>query len=181
MRSIPSWVHSISPPNYLVHMFSLLLVEKCLVKKWSIISRTILLCPFLSRYDSPSPLANYSDLRPSFVNLQENYLKPQPARVRNLDGPEKTLKELQLMERAAASISDGDLIDAIIHGFVHVPMKKYIDFTTPDTNLYLEAWATLGIDATSRSMLNCQTSFLPLWDGSTLRRPQCNVISAVRE
>ena len=29
-------------------------------------------------------------------------------------------------------------------------------------------------------MLNCQTSFLPLWDGSTLRRSQCNVISAVR-
>ena len=83
--------------------------------------------------------ANYSDLRPSFVNLQENYLKTQPTRVRNLDGPEKTLKELQLMERAAASISDGDLIDAIIHGFVHVAMKKYIDFITPDTNLYLEA------------------------------------------
>jgi replication factor C subunit 1 len=50
--------------------------------------------------------------------LQENYLKTQPARVRNLDGPEKTLKELQLMERAAASISDGDLIDGLIHGFV---------------------------------------------------------------
>ena len=83
--------------------------REMLGEKWSIISRTILLCPFkfLSRYDSPSPLANYSDLRLFFVNLQENYLKTQPTRVRNLDRPEKMLKELQLMERAAASISDG--------------------------------------------------------------------------
>jgi replication factor C subunit 1 len=57
-------------------------------------------------------------LRRHIHNLQENYLKTQPARVRNLSGPEKTLKELQLMERAAASISDGDLIDGLIHGFV---------------------------------------------------------------
>ncbi|KAF7775848.1 hypothetical protein Agabi119p4_4241 [Agaricus bisporus var. burnettii] len=54
----------------------------------------------------------------SFVPLfiQENYLKSQPARVRNLDGPEKELKHLQLMEQASASISDGDLVDSLIHG-----------------------------------------------------------------
>ena len=51
------------------------------------------------------------------ITIQENYFKTQPARVRNLDGPEKTLKEVQLMDRAAASISDGDLADALIHGF----------------------------------------------------------------
>ncbi|KAF8164745.1 replication factor RFC1 C terminal domain-containing protein [Crassisporium funariophilum] len=48
--------------------------------------------------------------------IQENYLKSQPARSRDLDGPEKVLKELQLMDRAASSISDGDLVDALIHG-----------------------------------------------------------------
>ena len=55
---------------------------------------------------------------PSFVPLfmQENYLKTQPARVRNEDGPEKVLKQLDLMDKAAASISDGDLVDALIHG-----------------------------------------------------------------
>ncbi|KZT74614.1 DNA replication factor C, large subunit, partial [Daedalea quercina L-15889] len=54
----------------------------------------------------------------SFIPLfiQENYLKTQPARVKNLDGPEKTLKQLELMDRAAASISDGDLVDSLIHG-----------------------------------------------------------------
>ncbi|KAJ3561256.1 hypothetical protein NP233_g10305 [Leucocoprinus birnbaumii] len=54
----------------------------------------------------------------SFVPLfiQENYLKTQPARIRNMDGPEKELKHLQLMERAASSISDADLVDALIHG-----------------------------------------------------------------
>ncbi|EIW81766.1 DNA replication factor C, large subunit [Coniophora puteana RWD-64-598 SS2] len=54
----------------------------------------------------------------SFVPLfiQENYLKTDPVRVRNLAGPEKALKQLQLMDKAAASISDGDLVDSLIHG-----------------------------------------------------------------
>lgn len=48
--------------------------------------------------------------------IQENYLKTTPARSRNLDGVEKTLKDLRLMERASAAISDGDLVDSLIHG-----------------------------------------------------------------
>lgn len=54
----------------------------------------------------------------SFVPLfiQENYLKTQPTRLRNMDGPEKELKHLELMERAASSISDADLVDVLIHG-----------------------------------------------------------------
>nr|VWO96876.1 Uncharacterized protein [Ganoderma boninense] len=56
---------------------------------------------------------------PSFVPLfmQENYyLKTQPSRIRNADGPEKTLKHLELMDKAAQSLSDGDLVDSLIHG-----------------------------------------------------------------
>jgi replication factor C subunit 1 len=49
--------------------------------------------------------------------VQENYLKAQPAALRNLSGKEKAFKELQLMDRAASSISDGDLIDGMIHGY----------------------------------------------------------------
>ncbi|PCH41743.1 DNA replication factor C large subunit [Wolfiporia cocos MD-104 SS10] len=54
----------------------------------------------------------------SFIPLfmQENYLKTQPAKLRNFDGPEKTMKQLELMDKAASSISDGDLVDALIHG-----------------------------------------------------------------
>ncbi|KAH0590125.1 hypothetical protein H2248_000302 [Termitomyces sp. 'cryptogamus'] len=54
----------------------------------------------------------------SFIPLfiQENYLKTQPSKLRDLDGPEKALKQLELMDCAASSISDGDLVDALIHG-----------------------------------------------------------------
>ena len=48
--------------------------------------------------------------------MQENYLKTQPSRIRNLDGPEKTLKHLELMDKAASSLSDGDIVDSLIHG-----------------------------------------------------------------
>ncbi|OBZ65493.1 Replication factor C subunit 1 [Grifola frondosa] len=59
---------------------------------------------------------------PSFVPLfvQENYLKTQPARIRGLDGPEKALKHLELMEKASASLSDGDIVDSLIHGPEHI-------------------------------------------------------------
>ncbi|KAJ7229198.1 replication factor RFC1 C terminal domain-containing protein [Mycena pura] len=54
----------------------------------------------------------------SFVPLfiYENYLKTDPARLRNHDGPLRQLKSLELMDKAASSISDGDLVDALIHG-----------------------------------------------------------------
>jgi len=47
---------------------------------------------------------------------QENYLKTQPVKVRNLEGPPKILKQLELMDKAASSIADGDLVDTLIHG-----------------------------------------------------------------
>ena len=55
---------------------------------------------------------------PSFMPLfiQENYLKTFPAKLKNEVGPEKELKHLELMDKAASSISDGDLVDSLIHG-----------------------------------------------------------------
>ncbi|BEI84694.1 hypothetical protein CcaverHIS002_0500950 [Cutaneotrichosporon cavernicola] len=54
----------------------------------------------------------------SFVPLfiQEHYIKTNPARLNNLDGPERDLKNLELISQAADSISDGDLVDRLIHG-----------------------------------------------------------------
>jgi hypothetical protein len=49
--------------------------------------------------------------------FKENYLKALPNKVKNLDGPPKILKHLELMDKAASSISDGDLIDSLIHGY----------------------------------------------------------------
>ena len=43
-------------------------------------------------------------------------MKTQPSRIRDLSGPDKELKQLQLMDKAASSISDGDLVDHLIHG-----------------------------------------------------------------
>ncbi|KAF8900823.1 replication factor RFC1 C terminal domain-containing protein [Gymnopilus junonius] len=78
----------------------------------------------------------------SFVPLfiQENYLKTQPSRLRNLEGPEKVMKELQLMDRAASSISDGDLVDALIHGpeqhWGLMPLHAICSTVTPTSLLY---------------------------------------------
>jgi len=46
---------------------------------------------------------------------QENYLKIDPARAKHMDGPEQAMKKLELMDKAASSLSDGDLVDAMIH------------------------------------------------------------------
>lgn len=54
----------------------------------------------------------------SFVPLflQENYLKNAPARVASVnDTPEAVMKRLDLFSKAADSISDGDLIDRMVH------------------------------------------------------------------
>ncbi|KAI0075412.1 DNA replication factor C, large subunit [Panus rudis PR-1116 ss-1] len=48
--------------------------------------------------------------------IQENYLKTDPAKLKNESGPEKAMKHLSLMDKAASSISDGDLVDGLIHG-----------------------------------------------------------------
>lgn len=67
---------------------------------------------------------------------QENYLKTNPSRVRDLDGPRKALKQLKLMEKASESISDGDLVDSLIHG--------YICPVFPRLSSFLCGWAALN-------------------------------------
>ncbi|KAI0352482.1 DNA replication factor C, large subunit [Trametes cingulata] len=79
---------------------------------------------------------------PSFVPLfmQENYLKTQPSRIRNLDGPEKTLKHLDLMYKAAESLSDGDIVDSLIHGpnqyWSLMPLHAVLSTVRPASFLY---------------------------------------------
>jgi replication factor C subunit 1 len=62
---------------------------------------------------------------------QENYLKTNPSRVRDLEGPRKALKQLKLMEKASESISDGDLIDSLIHGYIR-PVSRFSHSYTVD-------------------------------------------------
>ncbi|TGZ84076.1 DNA replication factor C, large subunit [Ascodesmis nigricans] len=59
----------------------------------------------------------FNDHEFSYLMIQENYLKVNPAGASGASHPkERLLKTLELAENAAASISDGDLADALIHG-----------------------------------------------------------------
>jgi replication factor C subunit 1 len=58
----------------------------------------------------------FNDHEFSSLMLQENYLGTHPILAQQYSGREKNLKMLELAENAASSISDGDLVDAMIHG-----------------------------------------------------------------
>jgi replication factor C subunit 1 len=59
----------------------------------------------------------FNDHEFSYLMLQENYLRTAPTLASRYDeGKEKRLKQLELMDNAASSISDGDLVDRMIHG-----------------------------------------------------------------
>jgi replication factor C subunit 1 len=61
----------------------------------------------------------FNDHEFSYLMLQENYIRNNPDRARNAGNPkEQNLKRLELAEKASESISNGDLVDAMIHGYV---------------------------------------------------------------
>ena len=108
----------------------------------------------------------------SFVPLfiQENYLKPQPSRLKNYEGPEKVVKELELMDSAASSISDGDLVDALIHGHVY-PFLSFVRFIVGLRCFNaLQARATLVTHASARCMFDSKTGIVHVWSRCPLWR-----------
>lgn len=58
----------------------------------------------------------FNDHEFSSLMLQENYLKTTPILASSSSGKERALKLLELSDKAAESISDGDLVDRMIHG-----------------------------------------------------------------
>ena len=58
----------------------------------------------------------FNDHEFSYLMLQENYLHTHPILAGPFQGRKKELKTLDLVDKAAASISDGDLFDSMIHG-----------------------------------------------------------------
>jgi replication factor C subunit 1 len=58
----------------------------------------------------------FNDHEFSYLMIQENYLNTKPTLVGDRKGREALLKDLQLADCAAESISDGDLVDRMIHG-----------------------------------------------------------------
>ncbi|KAJ1299923.1 hypothetical protein OPQ81_005364 [Rhizoctonia solani] len=60
----------------------------------------------------------FNDHEFSYLMIQENYLKARPAGLggKGYTKREENLKYLELVDQAAESISDGDLVDKMIHG-----------------------------------------------------------------
>lgn len=60
----------------------------------------------------------FNDHEFSYLMIQENYLQTKPMALSGsgYKGREATLKALELFDQAAESISDGDLVDRMIHG-----------------------------------------------------------------
>lgn len=60
----------------------------------------------------------FNDHEFSFLMIQENYLRTKPMALtgKGYTKREENLKALELFDRAAESISDGDLVDRMIHG-----------------------------------------------------------------
>jgi replication factor C subunit 1 len=58
----------------------------------------------------------FNDHQLSFLMIAEHYLSTKPMRASGFSGREQNLKALELVDQAAESISDGDLVDRMIHG-----------------------------------------------------------------
>ncbi|KMQ46988.1 hypothetical protein HL42_2323 [Trichophyton rubrum] len=58
----------------------------------------------------------FNDHEFSYLMLQENYLRTNPMAANSYSGKERQFKLLELADKAAESISDGDLVDRMIHG-----------------------------------------------------------------
>ncbi|EOO00070.1 putative replication factor c subunit 1 protein [Phaeoacremonium minimum UCRPA7] len=60
----------------------------------------------------------FNDHEFSYLMIQENYLRTRPMALqgRGYNKREENMKYLELMDQAAESISDGDLVDRMIHG-----------------------------------------------------------------
>ncbi|KAL4992300.1 replication factor RFC1 C terminal domain-containing protein [Aspergillus falconensis] len=82
----------------------------------------------------------FNDHEFSYLMLQENYLRTKPARANNYEGKEHKLKLLELAENAASSISDGDLVDRMIHGSQQqwslMPTHAMFSFVRPASFMY---------------------------------------------
>jgi replication factor C subunit 1 len=94
--------------------------EKHIVlKPWDIVSRILsaqMFSPSSKQTLNDKIELYFNDHEFSYLMLQENYLKTSPTLASGYSGKERNLKLLELADQAASSISDGDLVDRMIHG-----------------------------------------------------------------
>ena len=114
-----------------------------ILKPWDIVSK--IMRPQMFAESSKTTLNEktelyFNDHEFSYLMLQENYLKSVPSLLSNHNGKERNLKYLELAEKAASSISDGDLVDRMIHGSQQqwslMPLHAIFSFVKPASYMY---------------------------------------------
>lgn len=118
--------------------------EKHIVlKPWDIVGK--ILRPQMFASSSTATLNDkielyFNDHEFSYLMLEENYLKTTPALANGYSGKERSLKLLELADKAASSISDGDLVDRMIHGTQQqwslMPTHAIFSFVRPASYVY---------------------------------------------
>ncbi|KKK20488.1 replication factor C subunit 1 [Aspergillus rambellii] len=114
-----------------------------ILKPWDIVGKILNAQMF-----SPSSKATlndktelyFNDHEFSYLMLQENYLRTRPTLANGYQGREQKLKLLELADNAASSISDGDLVDRMIHGTQQqwslMPTHAVFSFVRPASFTY---------------------------------------------
>ncbi len=114
-----------------------------ILKPWDIVSK--IMRPQMFAESSKTTLNEktelyFNDHEFSYLMVQENYLKSVPSLLGNHNGKERNLKYLELAEKAASSISDGDLVDRMIHGSQQqwslMPLHAIFSFVKPASYMY---------------------------------------------
>ncbi|OAG37946.1 hypothetical protein AYO21_07796 [Fonsecaea monophora] len=133
-----------------------------ILKPWDIVNK--ILRPQMFAASSSATLNDktelyFNDHEMSYLMLQENYLKTNPALASSYSGKEREMKLLELADNAAASISDGDLVDRMIHGSQQqwslMPLHAIFSFVRPASYVY--------------GMLGGQAAF-PTWFGQNSKQ-----------
>ena len=108
------------------------------LKPWDIVSKILgggLFAPNSTTTLNEKIELYFNDHEFSSLMLQENYLGTNPMLSNTYSGKEKNLKMLELTDSAAESISDGDLVDRMIHGsqqqWALMPTHAVFSFVRP--------------------------------------------------
>lgn len=114
-----------------------------ILKPWDIVGKILrpqMFAPSSSATLNEKIELYFNDHEFSYLMLEENYLKTTPALATTYSGQERNLKLLELADKAASSISDGDLVDRMIHGAQQqwslMPTHAVFSFVRPASYMY---------------------------------------------
>ena len=110
-----------------------------ILKPWDITSKILnaqMFAPSSTSTLNDKTELYFNDHEFSYLMLQENYMRTTPTLATSYTvKKERNLKELELMDNAASSISDGDLVDRMIHGTQQqwslMPVHAIFSFVRP--------------------------------------------------